>query len=76
MRLAWAPALLIAFSLTVLRVPSAYVLEASMPTGITSLVVGEAYGLDQHLIARIIVWSTSAVLLVALLIATGIFGHP
>jgi predicted permease len=75
MRLAWAPVLLIAFSLAILRVPSAYVLEASMPTGITSLVVGQAYGLDQHLMARIIVWSTSVVLIVALIVATGVFGH-
>jgi predicted permease len=46
-----------------------------MPTGITSLVVGQAYGLDQHLMARIIVWSTGVVLIVALIVATGVFGH-
>jgi predicted permease len=60
---------LAAVSLTVLRLPSAYLLQAAMPTGVTSLVVGHAYGLDQRLIATVIVWSTAAVLVVGLLLA-------
>lgn len=58
LRMAVAPAILGALSLLVVRVPTAYLLQSAMPTGINSLVVGHAYGLDQRLIATIIVWST------------------
>lgn len=75
LRLLWAPLVLVAFSLTTFRLPSAYVLEAGMPTGITALVVGEAFGLDQRLISRTIVWGTGGVLIVALAVASGLFGH-
>ena len=34
-----------------------------MPTGINSLIVGHAFGLDQRLIATIIVWTTLVALL-------------
>jgi predicted permease len=44
------------------RVPPAYLLQAGMPSGINSLIVGHAYGLDQRLIATIVVWSTAIVL--------------
>lgn len=47
-------------------IPSAYLLQAAMPSGINSLIVGHAFGLDQHLIATMIVWSTLAVLVVGL----------
>jgi predicted permease len=40
-----------------------------MPSGINSLIVGHAYGLDQRLIATVIVWSTAAVLLIGLVAA-------
>jgi predicted permease len=60
---------LAAVSATALRLPSAYLLQAAMPTGVTSLVVGHAYGLDQRLIATAIVWSTAAVLVVGLALA-------
>jgi predicted permease len=33
-----------------------------MPSGVNSLLVGHAFGLDQRLIATTIVWSTIAVL--------------
>jgi predicted permease len=35
-----------------------------MPSGINSLIIGHAYGLDQRLIATVIVWSTLLVLVV------------
>jgi predicted permease len=52
------PALLGAASLLGVAVPSAYLLQAAMPSGINGLIVGHAFGLDQRLIATVIVWST------------------
>lgn len=69
LRMAVAPAVLGALSLLVVRVPSAYLLQSAMPTGINSLVVGQAYGLDQRLIATTIVWSTMIALVGGLLLA-------
>jgi predicted permease len=69
LRMAMGPAVLGALSLFVVRVPSAYLLQSAMPTGINSLLVGHAYGLDQRLIATIIVWSTMIALIVGLLLA-------
>ena len=51
-------------SLTGLAIPTAYLLQAAMPSGVNALLVGHAFGLDQRLIATAIVWSTGAVLLV------------
>ncbi len=67
LRLLPAPLLLLAVSGAVIRLPDAYLLQAAMPTGINSLIVGHAYGLDQRLIATVIVWSTMCVLVVGLL---------
>jgi predicted permease len=69
LRMAAAPAILGALSLLIVRVPTAYPLQSAMPTGINSLVVGHAYGLDQRLIATIIVWSTMIGLVGGLLVA-------
>ena len=54
-------------SLAGLAIPTAYLLQAAMPSGVNALLVGHAFGLDQRLIARAIVWSTGAVLLVGVL---------
>ena len=40
-----------------------------MPTGLSALIVGHAYGLDQRLIATIIVWSTAVALVAGLTVA-------
>jgi hypothetical protein len=64
-----APLILGCLSLLIVRVPHAYLLQAAMPSGINSLVVGHAYGLDQRLIATIIVWSTMLTLVVGLALA-------
>jgi malate permease and related proteins len=69
LRLAAVPLILAGVSALVIRLPSAYLLQAAMPTGINSLIVGHAYGLEQRLIATIIVWSTATVMLVGLAIA-------
>jgi predicted permease len=52
------PGLLGLAALAGLQVPTAFVLQAAMPSGVTGLIIGYAYGLDQRLIASIIVWST------------------
>jgi predicted permease len=69
LRLAGAPLMLALISAAIVKLPTAYLLQAAMPTGINSLVVGHAYGLDQRLIATIIVWSTATVLVAGLVIA-------
>jgi predicted permease len=56
------PVLLALVSAVGVAIPSVYLLQAAMPTGINSLIVGHAFGLDQRLIATIIVWSTLVVL--------------
>jgi predicted permease len=70
LRLLVTPLLLATVSATIVTLPSAYLLQAAMPSAINSLLVGHAYGLDQRLIATAIVWSTIATLLVGLVIGT------
>ena len=62
LRLVAAPLVLAGLAAPFVRLPSAYLLQAGMPSGINSLIVGHAYGLDQRLIATIVVWSTAIVL--------------
>lgn len=62
------PLLLGAVALAGLAIPSAYLLEAAMPSAIAGLIVGHAYGLDQRLIATVIVWSTIVVLAVGIVV--------
>lgn len=66
LRLCVTPLLLGALAAIGLAIPSAYLLQAAMPTGVNALIVGHAYGLDQRLIATAIVWSTAIVLLLGL----------
>jgi predicted permease len=62
LRLALAPALLAGFAALVIRVPHAYLLQAAMPSGINSLVVGHAFGLDLRLASAALAWTTAIVL--------------
>jgi predicted permease len=71
LRLLVAPGVVLGLSLTVLRVPDAYLLQAAMPTAINTLVAGHAYGLDLRLMAGAIAWST-AIVVAAALVATAI----
>jgi predicted permease len=66
LRLVAAPLILAGVAAPFVRLPSAYLLQAGMPTGINSLIVGHAYGLDQRLIATNVVWSTAIVLVAGL----------
>jgi predicted permease len=50
-------------------VPDAYLVQAAMPTGINSLIVAHAYGLDLRLISAALAWSTGIVIAAALVLA-------
>jgi malate permease and related proteins len=65
-RLAVAPALLIALAVPLIDLPTPYLLLAAMPTGLNSMVVAHAYGLDMEITAEAVVWSTAIVVSVAL----------
>ena len=47
--------------------PAAYRLLSAMPSGLNSLVVAHAYGLDMEITAEAVVWSTAIVVAAALL---------
>jgi predicted permease len=70
LRLAVAPVLLTGVSATVAHVPTAYILQSGMPTGINTLLVGHAYGLDERQIATTVAWSTVAALALGLIFAS------
>jgi predicted permease len=65
-RLAIAPALLIAVAAPLIDLPGPYLLLAAMPSGINSMVVAHAYGLDMEITAEAVAWSTAIVVVVAL----------
>jgi predicted permease len=66
LRLAVAPALLILLAAPLIDLPAAYLLLAAMPTGINSMVVAHAYGLDMEITAEAVTWSTAIVVAAAL----------
>jgi predicted permease len=68
LRLMTVPLILLAVSGAVIALPRAYLVQAAMPTGVNSLIVGHAYGLDQGLIATAIVWTTIVVVAGALVL--------
>jgi malate permease and related proteins len=70
LRLLVAPALMVALSTFVLRVPDAYLLQAGMPAAINILIAGHAYGLDLRLMSGVIAWGTAIAVAVALVLAT------
>lgn len=65
-RLAIAPALLMLLAAPLIDLPAAYRLLSAMPTGLNSMVVSHAYGLDNQIVAESVVWSTAIVVLAAL----------
>jgi predicted permease len=69
LRLLVAPALMVALSTFVLRVPDAYLLQAGMPAAINILIAGHAYGLDLRLMSGVIAWGTAVTVAVALVLA-------
>jgi predicted permease len=65
-RLAIAPALLMLLAAPLIDLPAAYRLLSAMPSGINSMVVAHAYGLDMEITAEAVTWSTAIVVLAAL----------
>jgi predicted permease len=58
-RLAVAPALLMLLAAPLIHLPAAYRLLSAMPTGLNSMVVAHAYGLDMEITAEAVTWSTA-----------------
>jgi predicted permease len=65
-RLLVAPGLLLLLAAPLVELPASYLLLAAMPTGINSMVVAHAYGLDMEITAEAVTWSTAIVVLAAL----------
>jgi malate permease and related proteins len=65
-RLAVVPALLMLLAAPLIDLPAAYRLMSAMPTGLNSMVVSHAYGLDNQITAEAVTWSTAIVVLAAL----------
>jgi predicted permease len=65
-RLVLVPALLMLLAAPLIDLPAAYRLMAAMPSGINSMVVAHAYGLDMEITAEAVTWSTAIVVLAAL----------
>ena len=65
-RLAIVPALLMLLAWPLIDLPPAYRLLSAMPSGLNSLVIAHAYGLDMEITAEAVTWSTAIVVLAAL----------
>ena len=64
--LAVVPVLLMLLAAPLIDLPTTYRLMSAMPTGLNSMVVSHAYGLDNRITAEAIAWSTAIVVLAAL----------
>ncbi len=62
-RLLLSPALLLVMSMPFTGIPRSYYLMAAMPTGLNSMIVGHAYGLDLRTTAESLVYTTGIVVL-------------
>jgi predicted permease len=65
-RLVLVPALLLLLAAPLIDLPTPYLLQAAMPTGLNSMVVAHAYGLDMEITAEAVTWTTAIVVLAAL----------
>jgi predicted permease len=65
-RLVLVPALLMLLAAPLIDLPAPYLLMAAMPSGINSMVVAHAYGLDMEITAEAVTWSTAIVVAAAL----------
>lgn len=65
-RLVLVPSLLLLLAAPAVDLPTAYVIQAAMPTGLNSMVVAHAYGLDMEITAEAVTWTTGIVVLAAL----------
>jgi predicted permease len=64
-RLILVPALLMLLAAPLVDLPGPYRLLAAMPSGINSMVVAHAYGLDMEITAEAVTWSTALVVAAA-----------
>jgi len=69
LRLLVAPAVMALLSLTIVKVPPAFLVQSGMACGINGLAVAHIYGLDLKITAAAIAWSTAIVLTAAAVIA-------
>lgn len=63
------PGLLYALALPLIDLPGPYLLMAAMPSGLNSMIVAHAYGLDLKTTAEAITWTTVVVVLGALVVS-------
>lgn len=63
------PGLLYALALPLIDLPGPYLLMAAMPSGLNSMIVAHAYGLDLKTTAEAITWTTVVAVLVALMVS-------
>ncbi|HSI79792.1 MAG TPA: AEC family transporter [Solirubrobacterales bacterium] len=64
LRLVAGPALLFALAAPLIDLPNTYLLLAAMPTGLNTIIVAHAYGLDLRIAAGAIAWSTAIAVVV------------
>jgi predicted permease len=69
LKLLLPPAILLLLSWLVIDVPAPYLLQAAMPTGVNTLVICHAYGLDRRVAAGAIAWTTAIVISVGVVSA-------
>lgn len=64
LKLSVPAAIVLGLSSLVLDAPDPYLLQAAMPTGVNTLVIAHAYGLDRRIAAGAIAWTTTIVVIV------------
>jgi malate permease and related proteins len=62
------PAIVAALSLSVHDAPDVYVSQAAMATGLTALAISQEFGLDRGLVAAVVAWTTTLVLIAGLVV--------
>jgi predicted permease len=65
LKLVVAPALLLGLAAPLIDLPDTYLLLAAMPSGLNTMIVTHAYGLDLRLTASAVFWSTAIAVVVA-----------
>lgn len=70
LRLVVAPAIVLAASALVVDLPDAYLVQAAMPSGVNTLLIAHAYGLDVPLTAAAVAWTTTVAMAVAAVAST------
>lgn len=68
-RLAVVPGLLMLLAAPLIDLPAAYRLLSAMPSGLNSLVIAHAYGLDMEITAEAVTWTTAIVVGASLIAA-------